>query len=109
MDPFYVKNCNPTLAEMENLSFYYAPEDESERLVRLNHMINDTYEEYMASKFISDPCTEFEHFLRGDGSGKPDYKHASETPKGAEQFSSKSTTGTQNDTLILYGLSCPQV
>lgn len=70
IDPFaYTRNgCIPTLAETENLSFSYAI-DENERLIRLDHMINDTYDEYLDSMYISDPCVEFEHYLRGNGTG----------------------------------------
>lgn len=93
LDPFYVKQCNPTLAEMENLSFSYAV-DENERLIRLNHMVNDTYDEYMASHYVSDPCTEFEHYLRGDGTGNPSYTKVADTPREADgPLSPKSTTG----------------
>ncbi len=74
IDPFAVKSvCNPTVAEMESLSFSYAI-DENERLIRLNHMINDTIDDYERSKFEADPCIEFEHYLRGDGSGAPKYE-----------------------------------
>lgn len=79
---------------MENLSFSYAV-DENERLIRLNHMVNDTYDEYLASQYVSDPCSEFEHYLRGDGTGKPQYTKIADTPRKAEgPLSSKSTTGT---------------
>ena len=70
IDPFaYTRNgCIPTLAETENLSFSYAI-DENERLIRLDHMINDTYDDYLDSMYVSDPCVEFEHYLRGNGTG----------------------------------------
>jgi hypothetical protein len=54
---------------MESISFSYNY-DETERANRLNAMINDTYDAYLASLYISDPCTEFERYLRGNGHGQ---------------------------------------
>ena len=72
VDPFVVtrNGCSPSMAETESLSFCYFM-DEGDRMTRLNAMINDTYDAYLASLYKPDPCTEFEHYLRGNGTGNP--------------------------------------
>jgi len=91
IDPFSVKSvCNPTLAEMENLSFAYAV-DENERLIRLNHMINDTIDDYERSHFVDDPCIQFEHYLRGDGTGAPKYERLHKLKRNSSNKYTEST------------------
>jgi len=53
--------CTPSMAETESISFYCI--DEAERLRQLDSMLTDNY--YTQNTNNSDPCLEFEAYLRG--------------------------------------------